>query len=232
MQPSALPKSISVTVLHDGRVLFELLADWYTSLAIAESRVDAGERTAGILIGWTNARLSAAPRSSARAEFADTYHDGYVVTLPGSNREMLRVDVAPAALERRFALAFNGQEAGSPPAAARDFARDFSRWLGGFYARSRRLAEVRLAGGRYLAIMQAYLDDARAKVDAADQDYYQEFSKSVGAVIADERYLLLSEHGEARRLYGELEAERSDLYNWYMNLAKGGVVGSRRPSGV
>ena len=94
-----------------------------------------------------------------------------------------------------------------------------------------RLAEVRLAGGAYLPIMQSYLDEARAKVDAADQNYHLEFSNGVGAIAGDERYLLLSDDADVRRLYGELEAERSDLYNWYMNLARGGVAGSRRPRG-
>ena len=57
MQPRPHPKFLSATVLHDGRVLLELLADWRTSLGVAESRVDAGERTTDILIGWaTNAR--------------------------------------------------------------------------------------------------------------------------------------------------------------------------------
>ena len=105
------------------------------------------------------------------------------------------------------------------------------RWLSGFYRRSRRLAEVRLAGGAYLPIMQSYLDEARAKVDAADQNYHLEFSNGIGAIVGDERYLLLSDDAEVRRLYGVLEAERSDLYNWYMNLARGGVAGSRRPRG-
>ena len=58
------------------------------------------------------------------------------------------------------------------------------------------------------------------------------FSGSVGAVLGDERYLLLSDQADARRLYLELQAEQSDLYNWHMNLAKGGVVGARRPQGA
>ncbi|WP_157372953.1 hypothetical protein [Agromyces sp. Root81] len=237
MQPRRQPKSIHATVLHDGRVLLELRADWYTILAVAESRVDEVERTTDILIGWAAVdRWEAVPRS-LRDPFADRYREGYLVSLPGSDREIRRADYTPAALEQGFALAFVGSDAGSSHAAntaavAQEFAREFTRWLAVFAGRSRRMAEARLAGGRYLPIMQSYLDDARAVVDAADQDYYEVFSRTVGAVLGDERYLLLSERAEARKLYVELQAEQSDLYNWYMNLAKGGVVGSRRRQGA
>lgn len=236
MQPRRQPKSLRVTVRHDGGVLLELLADWYTILAVAESRVNEPQRTTDILIGWAAVERWEAAQRSLRDAFADKYREGYLVSLPGSDCEIRRADYTPAALERGFALAFTGQNAGSShtakAAVAQEFAREFTRGLTIFAGRSRRLAEARLAGGRYLPIMQSYLDDARAKVDAVDQDYYEVFSRSVGAVLGDERYLLLSDQADARKLYLELQAEQSDLYNWHMNLAKGGVVGSRRPQGA
>lgn len=70
-----------MTVRHDGGVLLELLADWYTILAVAESRVDEGERTTDILIGRAAVeRWGAAQRSlrdgtmREQAEQSDLYN--------------------------------------------------------------------------------------------------------------------------------------------------------------
>ncbi|MFB9309917.1 hypothetical protein BJY17_000629 [Agromyces hippuratus] len=229
MTSPVVPHSIHITVLHDGQVLLELLSDIRTSLALAESRAVDQDHVSAIVTGWVAERSwQPTPRGTARASFAEKYRAGYALAIPGTERDLLRFQVSSRALAERFALAFStGAEPDDP--RTEQFPRDFARGLAMFFRRSKALAQERLAGGAYLPIMQSYLDHARAKIDEDDQDHHEVFSRGVGAIMADERYLLLSDDDGARQLYAALESERWDLYNWYMDRAKGGVVRSRRP---
>ncbi|MBM7830606.1 hypothetical protein JOE59_001311 [Agromyces cerinus] len=232
MTSRVVPHSINITILHDGQVLLELLSDIRTSLAHAESQVFDQDHVFAVVSRWVAERSwQPTHRGTARASFAEKYRRGYELAVPGTERDLLRFRVSPKGLAERFALAFSaGAESDDP--RTEQFARDFARGLGIFFRRSKVLAEERLAGGVYLPILRSYLDHARSKVGEEDQNHHEVFSRGVGAIMDDERYLLLSDDDDARQLYAALESERSDLYNWYMNLAKGGVVGSRRPQGA
>ncbi|MFB6609002.1 hypothetical protein ACFCVO_01665 [Agromyces sp. NPDC056379] len=232
MTSRVVPHSINISILHDGQVLLELLSDIRTNLAHAECQVIDQDSVAAIVSGWMAGRSwQPTHRGVALAPVAEKYRSGYSLAVPGPERELLRFDISPKGFGGWFALAFSaGVEPGDP--RTERFARDFARGLAIFFRTSKVLARERLSGGAYLPIMRSYLDHARSKVDEEDQNHHEEFSRGVGALMADERYLLLSDDAEARQLYAALESERSDLYNWYMNLAKGGMAGSRRRHGA
>ncbi|WP_219817030.1 hypothetical protein [Arthrobacter sp. GMC3] len=134
---------------------------------------------------------------------------------------------APAALTSRFAETFQNRENTEETRTAQDFARQLASDTFGFFHTAQRRSQERLAGGEYLRILAFYLAQMRTKVSADDQNYYDTWRSSTGKIMADEKYLLLAESEEARGLYLAIRAEESNLYNWYMNLAKGGHSGSR-----
>jgi hypothetical protein len=61
-----------------------------------------------------------------------------------------------------------------------------------------------------------------------EQYAYETTTAGFGGILDDERYLLVADDERARQVYLELVAERSSLYNWYMDLAKGGHARPRR----
>jgi len=96
-----------------------------------------------------------------------------------------------------------------------------------FVARSRRKAAARLAGGAYAPVLEAHLAALRAVRRVEDQNYYETLKCGIGGIMQDEQYLLLSDDARARELYLQIQDEQTSLYNWYMDLAKGGVERAR-----
>ena len=138
------------------------------------------------------------------------------------NDSLRRFTEAPDPLCRSFDLAFGLTDTGEREAAAGRFADDLARGMQKFVWRSRRKAATRLAGGAYVAVLETHLADLRGVRAIEDQNYYETLKWGVGGIMQDEQYLLFSEDSYVRDLYLRIQDEQTALYNWHMDLAKGG----------
>ncbi|KQO62209.1 hypothetical protein [Curtobacterium sp. Leaf261] len=230
MDTSPTPQSLVLSIRHDGRVLFELLADWYTALDVTEVDAHDTERISATIRYWAAQRTwTATHRGTARSAHGTGYNRTVVVVIsarPGI--AFRRFSTAPDAMAARFAAVFGAGPLDPTSQEVADLARTIAADTRQFFRRSQRRAEVRIAGGQYLAIMEGYIAEMRAMTDMRDQDFaYESVRAGIGAIMDDEDYLLLAEDERARALYGEFLDQQSELYNWHMDIAKGGVVRPR-----
>ncbi|MBD8464841.1 hypothetical protein IFU30_01055 [Plantibacter sp. CFBP 8798] len=225
MENPRMPMGIAITMLHDGRVLLELLADRSSVFSSAETRVDDHDRTSAIVREWVTAPLAVPDRRGPHRP--SPYRDGYtLVVSPGSTRDLAAFSTYGNSLLVDFGRAF-----GAAPGAAGDpepLARALPRDLAISFRRAQEKAAWRLAQGAYLPVLVGYLDELRAMTSIEEQYAYETTTAGVGGILDDERYLLVADDARARQVYLDLLAERSSLYNWYMDLAKGGLVRPRR----
>ena len=96
-----------------------------------------------------------------------------------------------------------------------------------FVVRMRRKAAERLAGGLYAAVLEAHLARLRAVTAIEDQNFYESLKWGIGGIMRDEQYLLLSDDARVRDLYLQIQHEQTALYNWHMDLARGGIARAR-----
>lgn len=225
MDQSRAAASISITMLHDGRVLLELLTSDGRSLGASETHVDDRERTAGIVRNWvTGPRPEAERRGPYRP---GEYRDGYSLTISAVvTRDLTAFSQYGHSLIVDFTRAFGSST--SPGGDPEPLANALPRDLAICFRRARQQSVWRIADGAYIPILAAYLAELRGMTSINQQNAYQAIAPSLGVILDDERYLLVAADEQARRLYLELLAERSSLYNWYMDLARGGVARSRR----
>ncbi|MDP5227796.1 MULTISPECIES: hypothetical protein [Arthrobacter] len=79
----------------------------------------------------------------------------------------------------------------------------------------------------YLPVLRGYLDRLWGFSAPGDQLVHRTLEPTLGRILAEERYLLLSENAEARALHMALGQAISSLYNWAMDLDRGGNVRAR-----
>lgn len=226
---SAAPAEISLHFLPDGRVGLQLVSiSGYESFDLQVLHVEDTTAITDLIHGWAAGRHGEPKRSYERLDRFPEYGEAYDVSLSKTpTAELRRFSTSADVLSREFASAF-GLAASDGPDHVRRFADHLAWEMETFFFRSRRRAQERLAGGAYLSVLEAYLTHLRGITAPEDQDYYQSLAGGIGGIMDDEQYLMLSSDARARDLYRHIRAERQDLYNWYMNLAKGGVSGARR----
>lgn len=225
METLRKPVSIAITMLHDGRVLLELLADYSSAFSSAETHIDDRDRTSAIVREWVNAPLAVPDRRSSHRP--SSYHDGYTLVISAeSTRDLAAFSTFGNSLRVDFVRAFGAAPgtAGDPEPLARALPRD----LAICFRRAQEKAAWRIAQGAYLPVLVGYLDELRAMTSIEEQYAFETTTAGVGGILDDERYLLVADDERARQVYLELVAERSSLYNWYMDLAKGGHARPRR----
>ncbi|XBH20218.1 hypothetical protein V5R04_08090 [Jonesiaceae bacterium BS-20] len=231
---SALAKTISptfihATMLHDGRMLLELLNGHYSSLAFAECSVKDQDGVAQILLTWTRSTFTQEqPRTAATQNLSTSYAQGYLISLSDQPSLDLRRHI-PWRTDTSvdFKQAFSGKPTKIEDAKVQRYCQTIADNLKTFYVTAQEKARLRLLGGHYRRVMDEYLKIMKSKTTVSDQNYYQAWSKGIGAIIANERYLLLAQSDPDRSKYLKLTAEASNLYNWYMDLARAGVSRSR-----
>ena len=229
--PDAAPTTklqIAMNFLADGRVGVELMEGWYLSHDLQVAAVDDLAATSEILRGWaSHPHEKPRPRYEAYVQFPE-HREAYLVILSAQPDESLRrFTETPDALCRSFDLAFGSGDPVERAAAAARLADDLAREMRNFVARARRKAAARLAGGSYVAVLEAHLATLRAVKAVEDQGYYEGLRWGIGGIMQDEKYLLLSDDAQVRDLYLQIQREQNALYNWYMDLAKGGVARGR-----
>ena len=229
--PDAAPATklqIAMNFLADGRVGVELMEGWYLSHDLQVAAVDDLAATSEILRGWaSHPHEKPRPRREAYVQFPE-HTEGYLVILSAQPNESLRrFTETPDALCRNFDLVFGSADLAERAAAADRLADDLASEMRTFVTRSRRKAAARLAGGSYLAVLEAHLATLRAVRAIEDQRYYDGLEWGIGGIMQDEKYLLLSDDAQVRDLYLQIEGEQDALYGWYMDLAKGGVARKR-----
>ena len=229
--PEAAPATklqIAMNFLADGRVGVELMEGWYLSHDLQVAAVDDLAATSKILRGWASRpHEKPRPRREAYAQFPE-HREAYLVILSAQPNESLRrFTETPDALCRSFDLAFRSADSVERAAASDRLADDLANQMRNFVTRSRRKSAARLAGGSYLAVLEAHLATLRAVKAIEDQRYYDGLEWGIGGIMQDEKYLLLSDDAQVRDLYLQIQREQHALYNWYMNLAKGGVARER-----
>lgn len=220
-----MPVGIAITMLHDGRVLLELLADSSSAFCSAETHVDDRDRTSDIVRDWVITPLGEPERRGHRRP--GEYRDGYTLVISAeSTRDLAAFSTYGNALLADFARAFGAEPgtAGEPEPLARALPRD----LAICFRRARDKAAWRIARGAYLPVLIGYLGELRSMTSIEEQYAYETTTAGVGGILEDERYLLVAADERARQVYLDLVAERSSLYNWYMDLAKGGIARPRR----
>lgn len=213
---------MAITMLPDGRVLLELLAERGLSFGSAETHVDERERTEQIIRAWV-LEPRAEPESRGRHR-PGAFRDGYTVSISAaSGRQLSKYNDA---LGADFAIAFGSGTTGGGDAGP--LARSLHRDLRAAFRRAGEQAAWRVADGGYAVVLSHYLEELRSFTGVEQQNAYEYEASGLIGIIDDERYLLLSTHETTRQLYIELLAERSALYNWYMDLARGGIARPRR----
>lgn len=182
---------VLATFRYDGAVLLELLADWYTVLATAESEAADTDANARILATWQDDE-SLVPR---KRRF--------------SGPSLIRVQ---GDLGRDYArgLAVPMGEGVVGPALARE--------LRVVFRRAQVKAEARLAGGTYRTVLEGYVEQLRAM--RGDPTAYRRVEHTVVAIVTDERYLRVAEDERAREVVAAIDDELGHLYNRYMNVAR------------
>jgi hypothetical protein len=217
--------SLQFTFRHDGALLLELMRDWYDAIDSTIVHVDDEDRIRAVLRWWI---ASAPPVAQRRASFPAWKKFGsgpaYAirVTKERSDDAVQLVQGSDAA-SRGFekCLAHGPVDPTSP--AAESFVGTVAQGAPRLFRTGQQRAEKRLAGGIYVEVLRRYLEEMQGFVDASDQYHaYYEVRAGIGSILDDERYLTLSPRGEVRALYAALMAEQSNLYQWYMDLAKGG----------
>lgn len=224
MDDSQPATGIAITMLHDGRALLELLTGDGLSLGGSETHVDDRERTAGIVRTWvTGPRIEPERRNRYRP---GDYRDGYsLMVSAGATRDLSTFSQYGHSLIADFERAFSSSTgAGDPEPLASALPRD----LAICFRRAQQQAVWRTADGAYIPILAGYLAELRGMTTIDQQYSYEAIAPSLGVILDDERYLIVAADERIRQLYLDLLAERSALYNWYMDLAKGGVARSRR----
>lgn len=83
------------------------------------------------------------------------------------------------------------------------------------------LCRIREAKGKYQRVMLQYLRRLQSRSSNPHRDY--EKIRQMYELIRAERYLLCSEHAEIRDLYIRLEESSEEIYQRYMDEARGGA---------
>lgn len=219
------PTGLALTFRHDGTLLLELLQGWYDAFDSSVTHVDDPDRIRGVLRLWIATKPSPPRRRStfpAWQEFGSG--PAYRIAITEQPSDAARKltfgsDSASSGFERTLATGPTDPTS----RASQSFIDDVARGALRLFRTEQQRAEKRLAGGQYLAILEGYLEEMRSYVDVSDQhDAYHDVRMGIGAILDDEHYLTLSPDPRARSLYSELLAEQSSLYQWHMDLAKGG----------
>ncbi|WGY00951.1 hypothetical protein QI633_20715 [Nocardioides sp. QY071] len=183
------------TYRYDGALLLELLADWYSVLATAETEVADVEANQGILAGWADgAGLRPAPRR---------FRGPSLIRMPGPE------------VARDYGRGFAVPVTDADAVAART-----ARRLRETFRQAQERADARLAGGAYLAVLSGYVDRLRGMRD--DPAAYRRVEHTLVAIMADERYLRIAVDERARDLVAAIDDELSHLYGRCMDLERGG----------
>ncbi|WP_420110550.1 hypothetical protein [Pseudactinotalea sp.] len=213
------PSSLALTLLPDGRVLLELLAGWYKVLAIEEARVD-DESVAAVVERWAaDLPTEPQPRAAARGDRGREYGRGFAGHLSDRSREGLERSRWP----RLLAVLTGTTEPAEVAKTANDLAVDLRILL----RRSRERALARDARGAYRAVLQQYVKELSSYRSVQDQGVYRLLEPTIGVILRDEQYLLLAADPHLRDLYLQVRTEMSALYQWCMDLDRGGIERAR-----
>lgn len=213
------PSSLALTLLPDGRVLLELLVDWYQVLAIEEARVD-DDSVAAVVERWAaDLPTEPQPRAAARGGRGREFDRGFVGHLGDRSCDGLDRSRWP-----RLLAALKGRaEPAEVAKASTDLAIDLRMLL----RRSQQLAIARDARGAYRAVLQRYVDELSSYRSVQDQGVYRLLEPTIGVILRVEQYLLLAADPQLRDLYLQVRTEMSALYQWCMDLDRGGVERAR-----
>lgn len=232
MMTNSVVADLLINIRHDGRVIFELRTKGRKILANAEFQVEETAAIGDCLTGWANqATHDVLDTNQMPIDVYWERHSGYQVLINGQDSAALHEFTSfSEALGNRFREVFLDSDGTPNPITVRDLSRQIATAVRHFFRISQLRARERLAGGAYLPILEGYLEVMKSKVDEVDQKYHDFWERGIGKIIFDESYLRFSENEAVRSTYSAILAEASDLYNWGMDLAKGGLVRSRRSS--
>ena len=219
-----------VRIRADGRVLLTLTGARGRVLCSAEVVAEETEQVAGILASWALSTGAAGGcwdpelRQGDDAEFPRPYGPGLVI----SQRHGLRWSssgLTPGAADERLFETMFGPVHPTDQVALEMFCRRFAEELRRRCRSARSMAEQRIAGGAYLPVLDAYVEQLRAL--ASDQRGYHRIPEALHRIMHDEEYLLVAEDRRARDLAEELREVRAVLYGQCQDLDRGGIVGLR-----
>lgn len=224
------PTGLALAFRHDGALLLELLHGWYDAFDSALTPVDDGERIRAVLRWW----IARTPTSTERRSTFPAWQEfgsgpAFRITITAQPSAVARkltpgTDSASSGFEKTLATGPTDPTS----RASQSFIDDVARGALRVFRTEQQRAEKRLAGGKYLPILEGYLAEMRSYVDVSDQyDAYHDVRAGIGAILDGEQYLTLSPDHRARSLYSALLAEQRNLYQWYMDLAKGGHESAR-----
>lgn len=215
----AVPRELTLTMLHDGRMLWQTLSARHF-FAPVESHVEARADNEDIVRGLLDAQPASRTRWEAYAGVPGDFRAGYFVSLSGINgRDTVREWGLTSSSERVLA---EGIEPGAGEEATDRLAAELALAVEVNFTRLQNLARERLAGGVYREVLEAMLHRLQSIEDIEEQEYYDRHRRGMGAILRSEQYLLLAEDPEARALYSAITQQEAELYQWYMQLAKGG----------
>lgn len=220
-------QQIAMMFLPDGRVGLVSRQGWYISSTIRVAAVADRAATANIVRELVLEPGESMSTGDAHRAFPDGRGALTVVLAERPNLGLRRVARDPDALCRTFVDALAPSPDAERTRAVDVLAYDLALAMAQILDHCRRMAAARLAGGAYLPVLEAHRDELRSVRSVEQQSYYETLEHGIGRIVEDEQYLLLSEDARVRAVYAEIQSEIASLYQWHMNLAKGGVPGPR-----
>lgn len=219
-----------VRIRADGRAFLTLTGARGRELCAAEVVAEETEQVAGILASWAmsagaaDGSWNSEQRQGDGAEFRRPCGPGLVIS-QRHGMQWSSSGLMPGVADERL---FEGMFGPVPPtdqAALETFCRRFAEELRRRCRTALAMAEQRIAGGAYLPVLDAYVEQLRAL--APDQRGYHRIPDGLHRIIQDEEYLLVAEDRRARDLAEELREVRAVLYGQCQDLDRGGIVGLR-----
>lgn len=219
-----------VSAVSDGRVLVEWVLDHYTGYAAAVGVADDPQGVAQTLSAWAHEpRPEPQLRQNLREPIpADLRAGVRLVTITPITDDELPAH-ARAPHSARFTYRYENAYEAMPVVAAEDsFAESIAGDIRRSFLIAQQLAQSRWADGAYRSVLETYLLRLRSYEAPEDQSADDHLRRSLYPILDREDYLALHPDAEVRELVRQISAERSELYNWSMDLARGGVARARR----
>lgn len=221
---------LRVRLRADGRVLLELFDAPGRLLCSAEGIAAEVEKIAEILTFWawdpgrSDGAWSPELQQADGVEFRRPYGEGLLI----AHRHRAWRNGADLLESKADVLQFR-EIFGAVGPADTEACRIFCARLANEISRRCRSAQImavqRLAGSKYLKVLDAYVEQLRAL--ASDQRGYRRVPESLKQIIENEEYLLISTEARARELMEEFYEVLHVLYGQCQDLERGGVVGLR-----
>lgn len=222
------PTQLELSFIHSGHVLVRLLTRNHRELAATQLQLTDQAGIARTLTGWAATTFADAPQGSHQGTTTSLeYRDGFrVVLTDGIFQDTQEFAVIWRPLQADFTATVAGGLGSKDPEAAHAFGNHGAQKFAEFFAAAQSECHRQLAGSSYDLALAGYLKTTLSKVAPEDQNYFNEWQRTIGAELQSKEYLRLAQDQYVRDLYVAILKRGQQLYNWSQMLSKSGISSS------